>query len=372
MPSVHRDPNYQWMRGYSFVLLATAVTTALGQELKLARESRNLSPLKLAVRVPTTLGLDELATYEGGLAEIEVVRLLEVCMTLDTAMLPFLTATFRRARVLLRNPSQLRADAVSMREQSTKLPREPAVQLAQAHRLVGNYQQLNEQLHKAQRLLAEQIARTAQAEADAASARDSAALSEWVRVRDRTAATAELERVRREHADEVLMLKAEHREALLRTQKRHVIFVAELLNRNGELLAMLAAQRVRHARALAGKASAATRAMRAERSTTPRPMTGGQRRQQRYIQLELAADADPLAVAIYQRLHPVQRRLLRALASCRSFGEFVRYVGPGDPWLRDEVDEIGRLFCEPTYVGLAALARELFTERPESVEAEGN
>lgn len=61
------------------------LTRALGEELRRVREDRGWSQSELARWMPTELHVKTLATYEQGIRQCTVVRLVEICRTLGVA-----------------------------------------------------------------------------------------------------------------------------------------------------------------------------------------------------------------------------------------------------------------------------------------------
>jgi len=59
-----------------------AFTRALGEELRRAREHVGWSQSELVARMPSSLHVKTLATYEQGIRQCTVVRLLEICRSL--------------------------------------------------------------------------------------------------------------------------------------------------------------------------------------------------------------------------------------------------------------------------------------------------
>lgn len=62
-----------------------AITKALGEELRRARENVGWSQAELVRRMPSELHVKTLATYEQGVRQCTVVRLIEICRTLGVA-----------------------------------------------------------------------------------------------------------------------------------------------------------------------------------------------------------------------------------------------------------------------------------------------
>ncbi len=62
-----------------------AFTRALGEELRRVREHAGCSQSELVARMPSRLHVKTFATYEQGIRQCTVVRLLEICRTLAVA-----------------------------------------------------------------------------------------------------------------------------------------------------------------------------------------------------------------------------------------------------------------------------------------------
>lgn len=79
------------------------VSKAIGDELRRAREGRDWSRAQFVARLPSGIGERTLLSYEHGVRELAVLRLLELCVSLDTDPIDVLGLALQRAKVLLDN-----------------------------------------------------------------------------------------------------------------------------------------------------------------------------------------------------------------------------------------------------------------------------
>jgi transcriptional regulator with XRE-family HTH domain len=79
------------------------VSKAIGEELRRARESRGWSRAQFVARLPSGIGERTLLSYEHGTRELAVLRLLELCASLETDPTGVLSFALQRAKVLLEN-----------------------------------------------------------------------------------------------------------------------------------------------------------------------------------------------------------------------------------------------------------------------------
>jgi transcriptional regulator with XRE-family HTH domain len=75
-----------------------AVSRAIGEELRRAREAKGLSRGKLVACLPSGIGDRTLLSYEHGTRHMTVIRLLEVCQPLGVVASTLLTEALQRAR----------------------------------------------------------------------------------------------------------------------------------------------------------------------------------------------------------------------------------------------------------------------------------
>lgn len=76
-----------------------AIAKALGEELRRAREARELSRRQLAECLPSGIGERTLLSYEHGTRHMTVVRLFELCLQLDVGAPGLLGRALQRARI---------------------------------------------------------------------------------------------------------------------------------------------------------------------------------------------------------------------------------------------------------------------------------
>jgi transcriptional regulator with XRE-family HTH domain len=87
-----------------------AFTRALGEELRRARERVGWSQTELVARMPSRLHVKTLATYEQGIRQCTVVRLLEICRTLGVRAPDVLGRAMLHAEIDVRTSSGLDVD----------------------------------------------------------------------------------------------------------------------------------------------------------------------------------------------------------------------------------------------------------------------
>lgn len=80
-----------------------AISRAIGDELRGAREVKGWSRLQLVSRLPSGIGDRTLLSYEHGVRHPTVLRLLEICRALGVPAPTLLTQALQRARVELAN-----------------------------------------------------------------------------------------------------------------------------------------------------------------------------------------------------------------------------------------------------------------------------
>lgn len=80
-----------------------ALSRAIGEELRRAREATGWSRLQLVARLPSGIGDRTLLSYEHGTRHLTVIRLLEICRALGFAAPTLLTRALQRARLELAN-----------------------------------------------------------------------------------------------------------------------------------------------------------------------------------------------------------------------------------------------------------------------------
>jgi transcriptional regulator with XRE-family HTH domain len=82
---------------------AKALSRAIGEELRRAREDKGWTRAQLVRCLPSGIGDRTLLSYEHGTRHLTVVRLLELCRPLDVAAPTLLTHALQRARLELAN-----------------------------------------------------------------------------------------------------------------------------------------------------------------------------------------------------------------------------------------------------------------------------
>jgi transcriptional regulator with XRE-family HTH domain len=80
-----------------------AVSRAIGEELRRAREAKGWSRAQLVARLPSGIGDRTLLSYEHGTRHLTVLRFIELCKTLGVAAPVLLNQALQRARIHLQN-----------------------------------------------------------------------------------------------------------------------------------------------------------------------------------------------------------------------------------------------------------------------------
>ena len=81
----------------------TAIAQAIGEELRNARTAVGWSRLQLVSRLPSGIGDRTLLSYEHGTRHLTVLRLIELCHTLEVAAPTLLNKAMQRAQIHLQN-----------------------------------------------------------------------------------------------------------------------------------------------------------------------------------------------------------------------------------------------------------------------------
>jgi transcriptional regulator with XRE-family HTH domain len=79
------------------------VSRAIGEELRRAREGQDWSRAQFVARLPSGIGERTLLSYEHGVRDMAVLRLLELCAILGAEPTHLLGLALQRARVMLDN-----------------------------------------------------------------------------------------------------------------------------------------------------------------------------------------------------------------------------------------------------------------------------
>ncbi len=79
------------------------VSKAIGDELRRARERQDWSRAQFVERLPSGIGERTVLSYEHGVRELAVLRLLELCASLNADPFSVLSFALQRAKVLLDN-----------------------------------------------------------------------------------------------------------------------------------------------------------------------------------------------------------------------------------------------------------------------------
>lgn len=87
----------------SDVVLNKAISRALGDELRRARDAIGWTRGQLVGRLPSGIGDRTLLSYEHGIRHLTVLRLVEVCRVLEVGAPQVLGLALQRARVVLEN-----------------------------------------------------------------------------------------------------------------------------------------------------------------------------------------------------------------------------------------------------------------------------
>lgn len=80
-----------------------AISRAIGEELRRAREATGWSRLQLVARLPSGIGDRTLLSYEHGTRHLTVLRFIELCRALGVAAPTLLNQAMQRARIHLQN-----------------------------------------------------------------------------------------------------------------------------------------------------------------------------------------------------------------------------------------------------------------------------
>lgn len=80
-----------------------AISRAIGEELRRAREATGWSRLQLVSRLPSGIGERTLLSYEHGTRHLTVLRFIELCRALSVAAPTLLNQALQRARIHLQN-----------------------------------------------------------------------------------------------------------------------------------------------------------------------------------------------------------------------------------------------------------------------------
>jgi transcriptional regulator with XRE-family HTH domain len=80
-----------------------AISRAVGEELRRAREAKGWSRAQLVAMLPSGIGDRTLLSYEHGTRHLTVLRLVELCRALGVAAPTLLNQALQRARIHLQN-----------------------------------------------------------------------------------------------------------------------------------------------------------------------------------------------------------------------------------------------------------------------------
>jgi transcriptional regulator with XRE-family HTH domain len=80
-----------------------AISRAIGEELRRAREDRGWSRAQLVARLPSGIGERTLLSYEHGTRQLTALRLIEISRALGIAAPTLLGQALQRARIHLQN-----------------------------------------------------------------------------------------------------------------------------------------------------------------------------------------------------------------------------------------------------------------------------
>jgi transcriptional regulator with XRE-family HTH domain len=80
-----------------------AISRAVGEELRRAREENGWSRGQLVARLPSGIGDRTLLSYEHGTRHLTLLRFVELCAALDVAAPTLLNQGLQRARIQLQN-----------------------------------------------------------------------------------------------------------------------------------------------------------------------------------------------------------------------------------------------------------------------------
>jgi transcriptional regulator with XRE-family HTH domain len=87
----------------SDVVLDKAISRAIGEELRRARDAIGWTRAQLVARLPSGIGDRTLLSYEHGARHLTVLRLIELCRVLQVGAPHLLGLALQRARVVLEN-----------------------------------------------------------------------------------------------------------------------------------------------------------------------------------------------------------------------------------------------------------------------------
>ena len=87
----------------SDAVLNKAISRAIGDELRRARDANEWTRAQLVARLPSRIGDRTLLSYEHGARHLTVLRLIELCRVLDVGAPHLLGLALQRARVCLEN-----------------------------------------------------------------------------------------------------------------------------------------------------------------------------------------------------------------------------------------------------------------------------
>jgi len=82
---------------------AKAISRAIGEELRRAREEEGWSRAQFVTRLPSGIGERTLLAYEHGIRVLTVLRLLELCGALGVVATVLLTTALQRAQIFITN-----------------------------------------------------------------------------------------------------------------------------------------------------------------------------------------------------------------------------------------------------------------------------
>jgi transcriptional regulator with XRE-family HTH domain len=87
----------------SDVVLDKAISRAIGEELRRAREANEWTRAQLVARLPSGIGDRTLLSYEHGTRHLTALRLIELCQVLEVGAPRLLGLALQRARARLEN-----------------------------------------------------------------------------------------------------------------------------------------------------------------------------------------------------------------------------------------------------------------------------
>ena len=79
--------------------LRTGIATAVGTELRRARERAGLTRATLVERLPSTIHIQTFASYERGIRQCTLGRFIEICHTMGTSPAGLLARAMQRAQI---------------------------------------------------------------------------------------------------------------------------------------------------------------------------------------------------------------------------------------------------------------------------------